>query len=235
MNEIKKFQFKNSDVRTLTDEAGEPWFVAKDVCEALGYSNPSKTISDHLDDDERSNVLLDRGGSLGIINESGLYTLIIRSNKPEAKQFRKWVTSEVLPAIRKTGSYTMGKSVEIMEGNYEYTLQQMRKLKDQNKSLKDTVLAQTPYWAKIKRCKDMDLTNAETARVICKSSRFVSSTLKKMAELGIKPDCISFRLMLLEGELQIYRLENETLRRRYPDQFKHIDQDRKQDPEGGAE
>jgi len=235
MNEIKKFQFKNSDVRTLTDEAGEPWFVAKDVCEALGYSNPSKTISDHLDDDERSNVLLDRGGSLGIINESGLYTLIIRSNKPEAKQFRKWVTSEVLPAIRKTGSYTMDRSVDIMESNYEFTRNQLRNAKDQNKLLKDTVLSQTPYWAKIKRCKDMELTNAETARVICKSSRFVSSTLEKMAELGIKPDCISFRLMLLEGELQSYRLENETLRRLYPDQFKQIDQDRKQGLEGGAE
>ncbi len=105
MNNIIQFNFQEKEVRIITDEKGEPWWVAKDVCDVLGYSNPSKTIADHLDDDERSNEMLDRGGSILLINESGLYSLILKSNKPEAKPFRKWVTSEILPTIRKTGSY----------------------------------------------------------------------------------------------------------------------------------
>lgn len=98
------FNFNANTVRTvLRDEA--PWFVATDICEALGYKNTSKAIADHLDDDERYNESLERGGSLVLINESGLYALVLRSRKPEARKFAKWVTSEVLPAIRKTGSY----------------------------------------------------------------------------------------------------------------------------------
>lgn len=83
----------------------EPYFVAKDVCEILGYANTSKAISDHVDDEDRYNEKLERGGSQICINESGLYSLILRSNKSNAKAFKKWVTSEVLPTIRKTGKY----------------------------------------------------------------------------------------------------------------------------------
>ncbi len=85
----------------------EPWFVTKDVCSILGLSNSSKAIS-ALDDDEKGvtkGYTLGGKQSLSIINESGLYTLILRSNKPEAKTFRKWVTKEVLPSIRKKGYY----------------------------------------------------------------------------------------------------------------------------------
>ncbi len=103
--EIIPFCYGGHEVRMMMDEGGNPWWVAKDVCDILEYSNPSKTISDHLDEDERSNKSLDRGGSILMINESGLYALILRSNKPQAKPFRKWVTSEVLPSIRKTGTY----------------------------------------------------------------------------------------------------------------------------------
>jgi len=102
------FSFETQDVRAVTVD-GEPWFVAKDVCSILGYQNTSKTISDHLDEDEYSNVSLGNTGpgnpNVNIISESGLYTLVIRSNKPQAKLFRKWVTSVVLPSIRKTGEY----------------------------------------------------------------------------------------------------------------------------------
>lgn len=83
---------------------GEPWFVAKDVCEILGHTNPSMAIS-LLDEDERGKKSLGRQGEAWIVNESGLYALIMRSNKPKAKPFRKWVTSEVLPSIRKFGFY----------------------------------------------------------------------------------------------------------------------------------
>lgn len=82
-----------------------PLFAATDLCKMLGYSNTSKAINDHTEPEERYNVSLERGGKMLFVTESGLYALIFRSNKPDAKSFRNWVTSEVLPAIRKTGGY----------------------------------------------------------------------------------------------------------------------------------
>ena len=103
-NEMQKFDFKGASLRTLTDEAGEPWFVAKDVCDILGHSNASMAV-DRLDDDERAKSNLGRQGETNIINEAGLYTLVLGSRKPEAHEFKRWITHEVLPSIRKTGGY----------------------------------------------------------------------------------------------------------------------------------
>lgn len=103
-NEIQKFDFKGTSLRTLTDEAGEPWFVAKDVCDILGHSNVSMAL-DRLDDDERSKFNLGRQGETNIVNEAGLYSLVLGSRKPEAHEFKRWVTHEVLPQIRRTGGY----------------------------------------------------------------------------------------------------------------------------------
>lgn len=104
----------------------EPWFVAKDVCEALGYSGQEPALR-KLDEDEKgSQIFRTLGGSqsLAVVNESGLYNLIFRSNKPEAKHFRKWVTSEVLPAIRKYGTYTRDvKVTERLEAKYQKKVQ----------------------------------------------------------------------------------------------------------------
>lgn len=103
--------FKNDEfgqVRTTTIN-GEPWFVGKDVADILGYSNPRDAIAKHVDDDDRNTVAIRDGKgnpNQTIINESGLYALIIGSKLPTAKKFKRWVTSEVLPSIRKTGSYT---------------------------------------------------------------------------------------------------------------------------------
>lgn len=86
---------------------GEPWFVAKDICDILGLQNPTDRLRD-LEDYQKLTYVLHRSGQnreLNIINESGLYSLIFKSNKPEAKAFQKWVTTEVLPSIRKTGKY----------------------------------------------------------------------------------------------------------------------------------
>lgn len=111
-NEIQKFDFKGAALRTLTDEAGEPWFVAKDVCDILGMSNPSMAVTaldkdevaqidpkDYLGSENRSNQ------AVNIVSEPGLYKLIMRSRKPEAKEFQRWVTHEVLPQIRRIGGY----------------------------------------------------------------------------------------------------------------------------------
>lgn len=103
-NEIQQFDFKGASLRTLTDKAGEPWFVAKDVCDILGHSNVSMAL-DRLDDDERSKFNLGRQGETNIVNEAGLYVLVLGSRKPEAHEFRRWVTHEVLPQIRRTGGY----------------------------------------------------------------------------------------------------------------------------------
>lgn len=106
-NEIQKFDFKGAPLRTLTDKAGEPWFVAKDVCAILEISNPSDALK-RLDDDERSRFNLGRQGETNIVNEAGLYVLVLGSRKPEAHEFKRWVTHEVLPSIRKHGGYMAG-------------------------------------------------------------------------------------------------------------------------------
>lgn len=103
-SEIQSYNFNGAALRTLTDENGEPWFVAKDVCDILEISNPSDALK-RLDDDERSRFNLGRQGETNIVNESGLYVLVLGSRKPEAHEFKRWVTHEVLPQIRKTGGY----------------------------------------------------------------------------------------------------------------------------------
>lgn len=103
MNEMKVFDYNEHQVRTV-EQNGEPWFVLKDVCDVLGLNNPT-VVAERLDDDERAKSDLGRQGAGWIISESGLYNVILRSDKPEAKPFRRWVTSEVLPSIRRTGGY----------------------------------------------------------------------------------------------------------------------------------
>ena len=106
MNAIQVFTYNSNQVRML-NKNGEPWWVLADVCKVLGIANPTQTAA-RLDDDERA--MLDiglRNGKVNCINESGLYSVILRSDKKEAKSFRKWVTSEVLPSIRRTGTYSI--------------------------------------------------------------------------------------------------------------------------------
>ena len=108
MNNIQRFDFNDAPLRILTDEAGEPWFVAKDVCSVLELNNVSQALT-RLDDDEKSSITLNDGtpGSpnKSIVSESGLYALVLASRKPEAHEFKRWVTHEVLPQIRRTGGY----------------------------------------------------------------------------------------------------------------------------------
>lgn len=103
MNTITKWNYESSEIRTILQD-GEPWFVLADVCKVLELSNPRST-AERLDEDERRKFDLPRQGETWCINESGLYTVILRSDKPQAKPFRKWVTGEVLPTIRKAGAY----------------------------------------------------------------------------------------------------------------------------------
>ncbi|MCS5698911.1 Bro-N domain-containing protein [Cyanobium sp. FGCU-52] len=103
------FDFEGRQIRVFTDEQGEPWFVAADVCHVLGIGNPRQAMT-RLDDDEKGVISTDTPGGLqpvASVNEPGLYTLVLGSRKPEARRFKRWVTHEVLPAIRRTGSYTV--------------------------------------------------------------------------------------------------------------------------------
>lgn len=108
MNELQTFRFNNDEVRTVLIN-NEPYFVGKDVADILGYSNARDALAKHVDDEDRDTVAFRDGTSgnpnLSVINESGVYSLILGSKLPEAKKFKRWVTSEVLPTIRKTGRY----------------------------------------------------------------------------------------------------------------------------------
>lgn len=108
MNEVQLFNFESHEVRSLLLN-NEPWFVGKDVAEALGYSKARNAITTHIDSEDKKDAPIQ--GTLGgvqemtVINESGLYSLVLSSKLPSAKKFKRWVTSEVLPALRKTGQY----------------------------------------------------------------------------------------------------------------------------------
>lgn len=107
-NEIQRFDFKGASLRTLTDEAGEPWFVLKDCMSILDLGNPTETVKMFDDDEFSTTEVIDSIGrrqQAYIISEPGMYRLVMRSRKPEAKEFQRWVTHEVLPQIRKTGGY----------------------------------------------------------------------------------------------------------------------------------
>jgi anti-repressor protein len=131
MNELVNFQYEGNHVRTI-DKDGEPWFVLRDICEVLELSN-SRMVADRLDADEVSQTYitdsLGRQQETTVINESGLYNVILRSDKPEAKQFRKWVTSEVLPSIRRHGAYVTADKLEAIMNDPDSWITMLNALK----------------------------------------------------------------------------------------------------------
>ena len=132
MNELQTFPYQNTNVRSI-ERDGEPWFVLKDVCEVLGISKYRDT-ADRLDQDERESVRVDTPGGaqqMIAVNESGLYHVILRSDKPEAKPFRKWVTSEVLPTIRKHGAYMTEETLQAAILNPDTMIQLCTALKQE--------------------------------------------------------------------------------------------------------
>ena len=161
--------FKNTEfgsIRTLQIN-GEPYFVGKDVAEILGYTNPSKALSDHVDEEDKlNNESLSSLGQLGgwLINESGLYSLILSSKLPTARRFKRWVTSEVLPTIRRHGVY----AVDEVLANPDMLIEALLQLKAEreiNQALKETVAVQNQqivemkpkasYYDVVLNCKDL--------------------------------------------------------------------------------
>lgn len=139
-NKIQRFEFKGASLRALTDEAGEPWFVAKDACDILG--NDTNHLREALDDDEITNlrnseVWNQPGRAPLIISEPGLYKLIMRSRKPEAKEFQRWVTHEVLPSIRKHGAYMTQQTLDKALTSPDFLIQLATKLKEEQEKVKE--------------------------------------------------------------------------------------------------
>lgn len=134
MNDIQIFNFQSNEIRVVKDDNGEPWFVAKDVCSVLEIRNATQAVG-QLDEDERSMFCIGRQGNTNIINESGLYALVIRSNKPNARKFRKWITSEVLPSIRKHGGYIASNGTESVEELYMRAMESLHAALERQKAI----------------------------------------------------------------------------------------------------
>lgn len=171
MNELQIFSNEQFGSVRVTEQNGEPWFVGKDVADILGYTNQNEAIQDHVDEEDKLNSktlssfelnLGQRGGWL--INESGLYSLIMSSKMPKAKQFKRWVTSEVLPSIRKHGLY----AVDEVLADPDILISALMELKEERrkaKTLEDTVAVQNQqiaemrpkasYYDVVLNCKDL--------------------------------------------------------------------------------
>lgn len=134
MNELQIFNnVEFGEVRTVVI-GNEPFFVGKDVAEILGYANPQKAIRDHVDEEDKGvNETFTPGGiqNLIVINESGLYSLILSSKLPKAKEFKRWVTSEILPTIRKHGAYMTTETVEKAMNDPDFIIGLVTKLKEE--------------------------------------------------------------------------------------------------------
>lgn len=189
--EIQTFNYNNAPVRTLTDENGDPWFVAKDVCDILGLG--TEHLRRNLDEDEvaeATNLPNWQVGTNGgraplIISEPGLYKLIMRSRKPEAKEFQRWVTHEVLPTIRKTGGYIpltdtdsdediLARAVLVAQKTIERKNQQLRAKDAQIKTLEPKARALDTF------------TNVEDRLLIRDAAKVLSNTGTPISEKQLR-------------------------------------------------
>ena len=139
MGEMQIFSNPEFGQVRVVERDGVPWFVGKDVAEKLGYQNTSKALADHVDDvDKLNNVSLSSLGQRGgwLINESGVYSLILSSKLPKAKQFKRWVTSEILPAIHKHGAYMTEETLEKALTSPDFLIRLATELKDEKEKRK---------------------------------------------------------------------------------------------------
>ncbi|HHP5608288.1 TPA: BRO family protein [Bacillus paranthracis] len=158
MNQLQVFNNEEfGQVRTVI-QGEDVWFVAKDVAEVLGYNNTSKAIQMHVDEDEKADLPIWDGRqnrNQKVINESGLYSLILSSKLPSAKKFKKWVTSEVLPSIRKHGAYMTDQVLEQAVTNPDFAIGLLTKLKEEKEKLaaaQQQIVQQQPLVTFAKAC-----------------------------------------------------------------------------------
>ncbi|QWH26555.1 phage antirepressor Ant (plasmid) [Bacillus mycoides] len=175
MNQLQVFNNEEfGQVRTVV-QGEDVWFVAQDVCDVLGI-NKQRDAYSRLDEDERGSVLVDTLGgqqNVNAINESGLYSLILRSRKPQAKSFKKWVTSEVLPSIRKHGAYMTDQVLEQAVTNPDFAIGLLTKLKEEKEKLaaaQQQIMQQQPLVTFAEACmqSDKSLKVSEVAKLAAK-------------------------------------------------------------------
>ncbi|WP_433775467.1 BRO family protein [Bacillus wiedmannii] len=175
MNHLQVFNNEEfGQVRTVVKDE-DIWFIAQDVCDVLGI-NKQRDAYSRLDKDERGSVLVDTLGgqqNVNAINESGLYSLILRSRKPQAKAFKKWVTSEVLPSIRKHGAYMTDKVLEQAVKNPDFAIGLLTKLKEEKEKLaaaQQQIVQQQPLVTFAEACmqSDKSLKVSEVAKLAAK-------------------------------------------------------------------
>ena len=165
--------FKNpafGEVRTMTDEKNNVWFIGKDITTILGYKDPSRALYDHVDEEDKTTLLIQQSGSnyktkTTLVNESGVYALILSSKLPQAKQFKHWVTAEVLPAIRKNGSYLpIRNEDDLIAYGYAAVVKRIDKLESENKALElkvdhlDNVILCNQCYTMTQVAKDLGMT-----------------------------------------------------------------------------
>ena len=206
MNELKIFENEDFGQIRAIEKDGEPWFVGKDVAEILGYANASKAVLTHVDAEDKTFVMLDiadsqnRNAPVGqsktaFINESGLYSLILSSKLPTAKKFKRWVTSEVLPSIRKHGMYAMPDTVEKMIADPDTAIRLLTTLKeeqnkrkvleDENAQQKQLIAEFNPkasYYDVVLQTADV-LSSTQIAKDYGKSAKWLN---KLLHELGVQ-------------------------------------------------
>lgn len=151
MNELQIFKNEEFGTVRTVEINGEPWFVGKDIAEILGYSNTRDALGRHVDDEDKNTVVIPDGNkgnpNQTIINESGLYSLILSSKLPTAKQFKHWITSEVIPSIRKHGAYMTEQTIEKALTSPDFLIQLATQLKaeqEQRKQLEKQIEKDKP-------------------------------------------------------------------------------------------
>ena len=190
MNDLQVFNYEGASVRVI-DRDGEPWFVGKDVAEVLGYRNGSRDINRHVDDEDRMKKMIFDGNQDKesiLINESGLYSLILSSHLPSARQFKRWVTAEVLPSIRKRGIYATPITIDRILNDPDLGIRLFTELKmerEKRAALETTVAVQTQqiaemnpkatYYDTVLQCKDL-----VTITRIAKDFRLSAQALNKI-------------------------------------------------------
>lgn len=202
-NEMQVFEYKGAHVRTVEID-GEAWLVAKDVCDVLGIANARDAVSE-LDSDEKNTVAITDGNrgnpNTNVINEAGLYKLTFKSRKPAAKEFTRWVTHEVLPAIRKTGSYSLPNTEPLNVRVRVAEVLQRLALQESDKGTRE-VITRTAY----KYATGEDLPEPE--RKAKREHKPRQWTAKQLAQTL---DCTPEEVVYRAGKLCIGHMEGETL------------------------
>jgi anti-repressor protein len=172
MNQLQSFMYESHQVRTVFMD-DQPWFVAKDVCDVLDISKYRDAVS-RLDQDERESVIVDTLGGkqeMTAINESGLYSLIMTSRKPEAKQFKRWITHEVIPSIRKHGAYMTPETLEQTMQDPDFLigiLNGLKKEQEARKKLEQKVIEDRPkvFFAEALQISEDSILVADLAKLL---------------------------------------------------------------------